>query len=92
MLVLDHQHELVAVDAARGVDFIGRQLEAVADRYAVLGRAAGQGFRHAQLDVGRMGSRDDTGSDQRGQQLLGLGLHGCYHLKVCLGILVSGLM
>jgi hypothetical protein len=35
-----------------------------------------------------MGSRDDTGSDQRGQQLLGLGLHGCYHLKVCLGILV----
>jgi hypothetical protein len=88
LFVLDHEHDLVAVDTAGGVDFISGELETVADRHAVLGGAAGQGFRHAQLDVGCVGSREDTGGDQRGQQLLGLGLHGWYHLIVCLGILV----
>ncbi|MNI46262.1 hypothetical protein D3C73_1007150 [compost metagenome] len=76
LFVFNHQHQLVAVDAARGVDFVSGKLETVADRHAILSGAAGQGFRHTQLDVSRVRSRDDTGGDQRGQQLLGLGLHG----------------
>ena len=38
------QLDLVAVDAAGGVDLVGRELEAVADARAVLRGAARQGF------------------------------------------------
>ena len=84
LFVLDHQHDLVAADAAGGVDFIGSQLEAVADRRAYW--AAPPDRASAQLEVGRVGSRNDTGRDQRGQQLLVFDCMVDTTPKVCLGM------
>ncbi|EGF30217.1 hypothetical protein IMCC9480_1871 [Oxalobacteraceae bacterium IMCC9480] len=78
MLVFDDQDQLVAGDAALGIDFVSGQRQAILDGAAVFGGRAGQCFGGTELDVGGEGGTADTGSDQgQGKFLDGqCGVHG----------------
>jgi len=62
--VFDLQRDLVALDAAGGVDFFDGQLEAVLDRLAVLAGRARQRLGRAELDVGGLGRRHQARGDE----------------------------
>ena len=72
LLVFHLQHQLVALDAAGGVDLVDRELQAVPDRLPVLAGRAGERFGSAELDVGGeargRGERHRAAGDERGDE------------------------
>ena len=52
LLVFDLQHDLVAVDAACGIDLVGRQLEAVRIDWPYWPAGPGQRLGGADLEIG----------------------------------------
>ena len=68
LFVFDDQLQLVAIDAARGIDLIGSELEAVADGNAVLRGAARQGLGHTDFDVGGVGAGAKAGGKRQREE------------------------
>ena len=79
LLVLDQQFNLLAVDAALGVDILGYQLGGIDRGQAVRGQVTGMSTCHADLDgvgaKGRTGQQRQTHSDHETRKTFHQFLH-----------------